>query len=154
MWLDNDYMYDNQNFLWDKNNFNDMGMFVDSYLKDHDIKFIPVVDGGDLAKRMEFVDPNDGVYEFFERSYPGKLFIKSSKKASIFDDPRPAFIGQNLAVDCVYFDWTSADARNVWKVAFKNKLNRNIVHETFDGYWLNMNQPQNKLCNGTCYDNL
>jgi len=51
MWLDNDYMYDNQNFLWDKVNFGGLRSFIENYLRPLDIKFIPVIDGGDMAKR-------------------------------------------------------------------------------------------------------
>jgi len=68
MWLDNDYMYDNQNFLWDKVNFGGLRSFIENYLRPLDIKFIPVIDGGDMAKRSQFVDPLDTIYDLFQRS--------------------------------------------------------------------------------------
>jgi len=45
-------MLDNQNFLWDKVNFAEIKPFIETYLqKEHNIKFIPVIDGGDIAVR-------------------------------------------------------------------------------------------------------
>jgi hypothetical protein len=85
-------MHDNQNFLWDKVNFGGIWSFVENYAHKFDIKFIPVVDGGDLALRKPFVDPLDKIYDLFERSFDD-LWIRSSEKASHFDPKRPAFIG-------------------------------------------------------------
>jgi hypothetical protein len=98
-----------------------------------------VLDGGDMAKRDEFVDPLDYVYGLFERSFPD-VWIKSTKYDSRFEDEKAAFIGQNLAVDCVYFDWTSANAVAAWSYGIANFLNFSVLGRTFDGYWLNMNQ--------------
>jgi len=62
-------MYDNQNFVWDKVNFKGIKGFIENYLHSHDIKFIPVIDGGDMALRKSFVDPLDKVYDLYERSF-------------------------------------------------------------------------------------
>jgi alpha-glucosidase (family GH31 glycosyl hydrolase) len=92
MWLDNDYMYDNQNFLWDKINFKGISSFVDQYLHNLNIKFIPVIDGGDMALRKKFVDSRDTIFDFFNNGLED-IWMRSSKKKSIFDDKRPPFIG-------------------------------------------------------------
>lgn len=69
-----------------------MRTYIEGYLRNHSIKFIPVIDGGDMALRKSFVDPLDYVYDLFERSIKG-IWLKSSKRDSPLDPERPAFIG-------------------------------------------------------------
>ena len=107
LWIDNDWMHDNQNFVWDQVNFGDIMTFMKSLHKKN-MKFIPVIDGGDIAIRREYVDPLDIVYKLLESTYGVML------KHSGFPDAAP-FIGQNLAVDCVYFDWFGENAGKIWE---------------------------------------
>jgi len=124
-------MHDNQNFIWDLVNFKDIMKFMKS-LHAKNMKFIPVVDGGDIALRRRYADPLDIVYEVVDLSTDILL-----RHAGLFE--AAPFIGQNLAVDCVYFDWFGASAGKIWELLLSKYLNF-VFEEKFDGYWFNMNQ--------------
>jgi hypothetical protein len=107
-----------------------------SSLHNKSMKFIPVIDGGDIALRREYVDPLDVVYKLVDLSYDILL-----RHAGLFE--AAPFIGQNLAVDCVYFDWFGDSAGKIWEQLLGQYLNfvpQGEKAEKFDGYWFNMNQ--------------
>jgi len=72
------------------------------------MKIIPVIDGGNIALRRRYVDPLDVVYELVDLSFDVLL-----RHAGIME--AAPFIGQNLAVDCVYFDWFGTSAGKIWE---------------------------------------
>lgn len=88
MWLDNDYMLDNQNFIWDNVNFKGVKSYVENYLHKLNIKFIPVVDGGDIALRKAFVNPDDKVFDLYNNSYPDSWMKAHLQESHL--DPTPA----------------------------------------------------------------
>jgi len=127
-------MLDNQNFIWDDVNFANITMFIHN-LHTKNMKFIPVLDGGDIVLRREYIDPKDAVYNLVATT--SNILIRHG---GIFE--ASPFIGQNLAVDCVYFDWFSVNAGKIWETLLQSYLNFWSAFTgpvTVDGYWFNMN---------------
>jgi len=130
-------MHDYKDFTVDPVNFEGLGDFVKGIQKDHDMKYIPIVDAG-VAQRLPSIDN----YAAYNAGVDADVFVKAGS------DNTTIFTGQVWAVDAAFPDWFASNASSYWgqmMTAFHTMV-------PFNGVWLDMNEASNMLCTGTCYD--
>lgn len=134
IWSDIDYMKDYKVFTIDEDNFAGLGAFV-AGLANKTMHWIPIIDPG-VAQRLpsieEYLPYTDGIAD--------DIFIKAANGAPI--------TGSVWADDAVFPDWSHPKTQAYWT----KWLNALRAMAAFDGLWLDMNEPSNMLCTGTCYD--
>ena len=134
MWSDIDYMQDYKVFTVDETNFKGLGTFVEG-LNNKSMHWIPIIDPG-VAQRLPEIDD----YPPYTDGIAQGIFILAATGSPI--------TGSVWADDAVFPDWTNPKTQAYWS----KWLTALRAIASFDGLWLDMNEPSNMLCTGTCYD--
>ncbi|GFP53068.1 hypothetical protein ACSS6W_000513 [Trichoderma asperelloides] len=133
MWVDIDYMHNNQDFSLDPDRFSpEQGKAILGRLHSNGQHFVPIIDAG-----IYYPPANDSENTPYSRGHERDVFIKNPDGSE--------YVGQHWPGPVVWADFHNPAATDWWAGEFSR------LHEMldFDGIWIDLNEPASQ-CDGSC----